>query len=144
MAGATEPVSLPVAKIGSLYLLPVYWPCAPIPDTPWQRELDVDVQFSMLANCGNLTLEELVHLHMAHTPIQRCAHMSCKVKGLPRSLSFHHALCFPCCCCAEAKAKRQPYQPASETQSRHEDDLMTWDMFDMGEKHLSLSGNRYI
>eukprot|EP00961_Rhodomonas_salina_P229324 3099227-Rhodomonas_salina.2 len=70
MAGATEPVSLPVAKIGSLYLLPVYWPGAPIPDTPWQRELDVNVQFSMLANCGNLTLEELVHLCMAHTPIQ--------------------------------------------------------------------------
>eukprot|EP00961_Rhodomonas_salina_P216590 2925813-Rhodomonas_salina.2 len=34
MAGATEPVSLLVAKIGSLYLLPVYWPGAPIPDTP--------------------------------------------------------------------------------------------------------------
>eukprot|EP00961_Rhodomonas_salina_P215014 2904075-Rhodomonas_salina.2 len=70
MAGATESVSLPVAKIRSLYLLPVYWPGAPIPDTPWQCELDVDVQFSMLANCGNLTLEELVHLLMAHTPIQ--------------------------------------------------------------------------
>eukprot|EP00961_Rhodomonas_salina_P229323 3099227-Rhodomonas_salina.1 len=70
--------------------------------------------------------------------------MSRKVKGLPRSLSFHSALCFPCCCCSEAKAKRQPYLPASETQSRHEDYLMTWDMFYMGEKHLSLSGNRYI
>eukprot|EP00961_Rhodomonas_salina_P215013 2904075-Rhodomonas_salina.1 len=65
--------------------------------------------------------------------------MSSKVKGLPRSLSFHSALRFPCGCCAEAKAKRQPYLPASETQSRHEDDLMTWDMFDMGEKHLFLS-----
>eukprot|EP00961_Rhodomonas_salina_P216591 2925813-Rhodomonas_salina.3 len=70
--------------------------------------------------------------------------MSRKVKGLPRSLSFHSALRFPCGCCAEAKAKRQPYLPASETQSRHEDDLMTWDMFYMGEKHLSLSCNRYI
>eukprot|EP00961_Rhodomonas_salina_P174584 2354946-Rhodomonas_salina.1 len=29
-------------------------------------------------------------------------------------------------------------------QSRHEDDLMTWDMFDMGEKHTSLCCNRYI
>eukprot|EP00961_Rhodomonas_salina_P149809 2016940-Rhodomonas_salina.1 len=64
---------------------------------------------------------------MAHTPIRRCATMSSKVKGLPRPLSFHHSLRFPCGCCAEAKAKRQPYPPASETQSRHEDDLMTWD-----------------
>eukprot|EP00961_Rhodomonas_salina_P182310 2461144-Rhodomonas_salina.1 len=78
----------------------------------------------MLANGGNLTLEELVHLHMAHTPIARCAQMSRKVKGLPHSLSFHCALRFPCGCCAEAKAKRQPYPQASETQSSSEEDLM--------------------
>lgn len=143
MAGSDQPVSLPVAKIGSLYLLPVDWAGAPTPPTPWQRELDFDVEFSFLANC-NMTLEELVHLRMAHTPIARCAQMSRKVKGLPRSLNFHRALRFPCGCCQEAKAIRQPFPPASNTMSRREDDLMCWDMFDMGEKHLSLSGNRYV
>eukprot|EP00961_Rhodomonas_salina_P075206 1009558-Rhodomonas_salina.1 len=80
MAGSDHPVSLPVAKIGSLYLLPVHWQGAPPPNTPWQHELDHDFpkNLAMLANGGNLTLKELVHLRMAHTPIARCAQMSRK------------------------------------------------------------------
>lgn len=70
--------------------------------------------------------------------------MSHKVKGLQLCLSFHQALRFPCGCCSEAKAKRQPYPPASSTQSKREDDLITWDMFYMGEKHTMMSGNRYV
>eukprot|EP00961_Rhodomonas_salina_P205737 2776940-Rhodomonas_salina.2 len=73
MAGSDHPVSLPASKISSLYLLPVHWQPegAPPPNTPWQHELDHDLprNLVMLANGSNLTLEELVHLLMAHTPI---------------------------------------------------------------------------
>lgn len=72
MVGSNAPVTLPVAKIGALFLLPVHWPGAPPPAHPWQAVSDPTNDghqlYSMLAN-GNLTLEELVHLRMAHTPI---------------------------------------------------------------------------
>eukprot|EP00961_Rhodomonas_salina_P196256 2648976-Rhodomonas_salina.1 len=55
MAGAEQPVSLPVSKIGSLYLLPVDWPGAPAPPSQWQRELETDTCFAFLVNC-NMTL----------------------------------------------------------------------------------------
>jgi len=46
--------------------------------------------------------------------------------------------------CQEAKAKRQPFPPASTNQSTREDDLITWDSFDMGSAHISMGGNRYV
>mmetsp|Transcript_57331 Transcript_57331/g.117328 ORF Transcript_57331/g.117328 Transcript_57331/m.117328 type:complete len:1978 (-) Transcript_57331:6636-12569(-) len=145
LVAAHHPVKLPVAKIGRLYLLPIYWSGATPPSTTWQAALaSLPVDCSFNTNCGSMSLEELFHLRMAHTPIPKLAQMSRHVKGIPRCLHFTKHLRFPCGLCQEAKAKRQPYPQASTNVSTHEDDLMTWDSFDMGSKHTSLGGNRYV
>jgi len=140
-----HPVKLPISKIGRLYLLPVFWMGATPPSTTWQSALaSSPVECSFNATCGSMSLEELFHLRMAHTPIPKLAKMSRLVKGTPRCLHFNKLLRFPCGLCQEAKAKRQPYPPASTNVSTREDDLMTWDSFDMGSTHTSLGGNRYV
>mmetsp|Transcript_60528 Transcript_60528/g.124585 ORF Transcript_60528/g.124585 Transcript_60528/m.124585 type:complete len:505 (+) Transcript_60528:1524-3038(+) len=145
LVAAKHPVKLPVAKIGRLYLLPIFWTGATPPATQWQSALASPTQqYSFNATCCSMSLEELFHLRMAHTPIPKLAKMSQHVKGIPRCLHFTKLLRFPCGLCQEAKAKRQPYPPASGNVSTHEDDLMTWDSFDMGEAHASLGGNRYV
>jgi len=140
-----EPVKLPVTKIGRLYLLPIFWKGATPPPTPWQAALTSSpTEFSFNASVGSMSLEELFHLRMAHTPIPRLANMSRLVKGVPRCLHQNKVLRFPCGICQEAKAIRQPYPAASTNTSTHEDDLITWDSFDMGSQHLSMGRNRYI
>eukprot|EP00961_Rhodomonas_salina_P254023 3433280-Rhodomonas_salina.1 len=96
------------------------------------------------ARCGAMSLEELIHECMAHAPIPKLALMSSQVDGLPHTLHFPKLLCVPCCLCDEAKAKRQPYPDASTTEIENEDDLMTWDLIDLGEKWTMIGGNRYI
>eukprot|EP00961_Rhodomonas_salina_P182800 2468080-Rhodomonas_salina.1 len=66
--------------------------------------------------------------------------MSLLVDGLPRHLHFPKALRVPCALCDEAKAKRQPFPDASETVYENEDDLMTWDLIDVGEDWTSIGG----
>eukprot|EP00286_Rhodomonas_abbreviata_P028108 CAMPEP_0181313458 /NCGR_PEP_ID=MMETSP1101-20121128/14257_1 /TAXON_ID=46948 /ORGANISM="Rhodomonas abbreviata, Strain Caron Lab Isolate" /LENGTH=1511 /DNA_ID=CAMNT_0023420409 /DNA_START=376 /DNA_END=4908 /DNA_ORIENTATION=+ len=145
LVGHAHPVKLPVAKIGRLYLLPIFWKGAAPPPTPWQAALTSSpTEFSFHSNCGSMSLEELFHLRMAHTPVPRLAAMSRLVKGVPRCLHMNKVLRFPCGICQEAKAVRQPYPPASTHTSTHENDLITWDSFDMGNQHLSMGGNRYV
>mmetsp|Transcript_68603 Transcript_68603/g.143115 ORF Transcript_68603/g.143115 Transcript_68603/m.143115 type:complete len:1720 (-) Transcript_68603:7252-12411(-) len=140
-----HPVKLPVAKIGRLYLLPIHWRGADAPATPWQAALHATpTEYSFNCNCGTMSLEELMHLRIAHTPVPKLSVMSRLVSGLPRGLHFNKIIRFPCGHCQEAKAKRQPYPAASTSVSTRESDLMTWDSFDMGDKHPSLGGNRYV
>mmetsp|Transcript_62736 Transcript_62736/g.130406 ORF Transcript_62736/g.130406 Transcript_62736/m.130406 type:complete len:174 (-) Transcript_62736:1189-1710(-) len=111
----------------------------------WQSALaSPQPQYAFNATCGSMSLEELFHLRMAHTPIPNLAKMSRLVKGTPRCLQFTKLLRFLCGVCQEAKAKCQPYPPASTHVSSHEDDLMTWDSFNMGESYSSLGGNRSV
>eukprot|EP00286_Rhodomonas_abbreviata_P014033 CAMPEP_0181339602 /NCGR_PEP_ID=MMETSP1101-20121128/29358_1 /TAXON_ID=46948 /ORGANISM="Rhodomonas abbreviata, Strain Caron Lab Isolate" /LENGTH=1796 /DNA_ID=CAMNT_0023450611 /DNA_START=148 /DNA_END=5539 /DNA_ORIENTATION=+ len=144
LVASQHPVKLPVAKIGRLYLLPIFWHGATPPASQWQSALaPTPVQCSFNANCGSMSLEELFHLRMAHTPIPKLAKMSRMVKGTPRCLQFTKLLRFPCGICQEAKAKRQPFPAQSTNVSTREDDLMTWDSFDMGDAHKSL-GRRVV
>mmetsp|Transcript_62060 Transcript_62060/g.128459 ORF Transcript_62060/g.128459 Transcript_62060/m.128459 type:complete len:405 (-) Transcript_62060:2033-3247(-) len=91
-----------------------------------------------------MSLEELVHLRMAHTPIAKLASMSRLVNGLPCHLQFSKVLRLPCYCCQEAKAKRPNYPHATTTCAENEDDLMTWDLIDMGEDWKTMRDNRYV
>eukprot|EP00961_Rhodomonas_salina_P115881 1559601-Rhodomonas_salina.1 len=76
---------------------------------------------------------------MAHVPIPKLAKMmSLLVDGLQRHLHFPKAFRVPCALCDEAKAKRQPFPDASETVCENEDDLMTWDLIDVGEDWTSI------
>ena len=88
-----------------------------------------------------MSLEELQHLRMAHTPIKKLAQLNGKVSGLPRHLQFPKVLNLPRACCREAKAIRQPDPPASEKTCENEDDMITWDLFDMGEEWKTIDGN---
>eukprot|EP00961_Rhodomonas_salina_P147324 1982588-Rhodomonas_salina.2 len=96
------------------------------------------------ALCGNLSLEELFHQRMAHVPIPKLAKMSLLVDGLQCHLHFPKALCVPCALCDEAKVKCQPFPDASETVYESEDDLMTWDLINIGEDWKLIGGFRYI
>eukprot|EP00961_Rhodomonas_salina_P124871 1682961-Rhodomonas_salina.1 len=66
--------------------------------------------------------------------------MSYLVDGLPLHLHFPKALRVSCALCDEAKAKRQPFPDASNTIYENEDDLMTWDLVDVGENWKSTRG----
>eukprot|EP00961_Rhodomonas_salina_P131862 1774833-Rhodomonas_salina.1 len=90
------------------------------------------------ARCENLSLEELIHQRMAHVPIPKLAKMSHMVDGLPSVLHFPKLLRVPCEVCDEAKAKRQPYPDASTAIYKNEDDLMTWDLINVGENWKSI------
>eukprot|EP00961_Rhodomonas_salina_P211968 2862127-Rhodomonas_salina.1 len=81
---------------------------------------------------------------MAHAPIPKLALMSSQVDSLPCTLHFPKLLRVPCRLCDEAKAKRQPYPDALTTEIENEEDLMTWDLIDLGEKWTMIGGNRYI
>mmetsp|Transcript_61225 Transcript_61225/g.126463 ORF Transcript_61225/g.126463 Transcript_61225/m.126463 type:complete len:1000 (-) Transcript_61225:457-3456(-) len=122
---------VPITKVGKLFDIPVFAHDEPDP-------------IALVSNCGSMTLEELYHLRMAHTPLTKLAAMSHQVKGVPRPLQFREALRFPCSVCTEAKAIKQHAPPASTTVSHSEDDLVTWDLIDMGDKHTTIRGNRYI
>mmetsp|Transcript_61726 Transcript_61726/g.127532 ORF Transcript_61726/g.127532 Transcript_61726/m.127532 type:complete len:383 (+) Transcript_61726:3261-4409(+) len=91
-----------------------------------------------------MTLEELFHIRMAHTPLNKLAAMSHQVTGIPRPLQFREALSFPCSTCTEAKCVKQHAPPASTTVSHNEADLVTWDMIDLGDKYTTIRGNSYI
>eukprot|EP00961_Rhodomonas_salina_P238738 3226326-Rhodomonas_salina.1 len=69
---------------------------------------------------------------MAHVPIPKLAKMSHMVDCLPSVLHFPKLLRVPCAVCDEAKAKHQPYPDASTAIYENEDDLMTWDLIDVG------------
>mmetsp|Transcript_61737 Transcript_61737/g.127622 ORF Transcript_61737/g.127622 Transcript_61737/m.127622 type:complete len:569 (+) Transcript_61737:1829-3535(+) len=125
------PRHIPINKVGKLFNIPV------------QHPADIE-QPCLLANCGNMSLEELFHLRMAHTPYGKLASMSPQVNGLPRPLQYREALRLPCNLCQEAKATRQNAPPASKTVSSSEHDLVTWDLIDMGDKFTTFRGNRYI
>eukprot|EP00961_Rhodomonas_salina_P063183 848921-Rhodomonas_salina.1 len=77
---------------------------------------------------------------MVHVPIPKLAKMSHLVDGLPQHLHFPKALHVPCALCDEAKAKRQPFPDALNTIHSNEDDLMTWDLVDVGENWKSIRG----
>eukprot|EP00961_Rhodomonas_salina_P126304 1701235-Rhodomonas_salina.2 len=81
---------------------------------------------------------------MAHVPIPKLAKMSLLVDGLQCHLHFPKELRVPCALCYEAKAKRQPFPDALETVYENEDDLMTWDLIDVGEDWMLIGGFRYI
>jgi len=72
-------VSIPISRVGKLYSIPVH------------RASHQD-ETAFNAVCGSMSLEELVHLRMAHTPITRLAAMSRLVHGLPRHLQFSKIL----------------------------------------------------
>eukprot|EP00961_Rhodomonas_salina_P095574 1285561-Rhodomonas_salina.1 len=57
---------------------------------------------SFFAKCGNLSVEELFHMRMAHMQIEKLAKMNGQVDGLPSSLHFTKLLNLPCHCCHEA------------------------------------------
>lgn len=94
--------------------------------------------------CGSMSLELLTHHRFAHVPIPKLAQMSNQVNGLPRALHFPQLLRLPCNLCNVAKAVKQPFPDASKNEPENEDDLMTWDLVDMGEKWKTVGGNRYI
>eukprot|EP00961_Rhodomonas_salina_P257091 3474264-Rhodomonas_salina.1 len=62
-----------------------------------------------------MSLEELMHEHMAHALIPKLESMSPQVNGLPRPLHFAKLLRLQCSLCDAAKAKRQNYPDASTT-----------------------------
>jgi len=119
-----------MTKIGRLHDLPVH--DGDIPDD------------AALVNTSNLSLEELFHLRMAHTPVTRLAQMSRQVTGIPRHLQFARALRFPCSTCQCAKAVRQTYPDASEHIRDEHDSLISWDLIDLGENFTTIGGNRYL
>jgi len=122
---------VPITKVGKLYNVPVFNPHEPDP-------------VAFVGSCGSMTLEELYHLRMAHTPLNNLASMSHQVTGIQRVLQFREALRFPCGVCSEAKAVKQNAPPSSRTVSHNENYLVTWDLIDMGDKHTTIWGNRYI
>ena len=94
--------------------------------------------------CGNMSVEELLHLRMLHMDMRKLAQMSGQVDGVPRPLHYPRMLRHPCSTCREAKATRNPYPPASDRVSATEDDMITWDLVDMGQGMKTIGGNRYM
>eukprot|EP00961_Rhodomonas_salina_P093796 1261794-Rhodomonas_salina.1 len=66
--------------------------------------------------------------------------MSHLVDGLQRHLHFPKALRVPCALCDEAKAKHQPFPDTLMMQYENKDDLMTWDLVNVGENWKSIGG----
>mmetsp|Transcript_60023 Transcript_60023/g.123247 ORF Transcript_60023/g.123247 Transcript_60023/m.123247 type:complete len:378 (+) Transcript_60023:848-1981(+) len=122
--------TIPRSKVGRLHDLPVH-----------DRDLPYD---AALVNTSNMSLEELFHLWMAHTPVTRLAQMSKQVTGVPRHLQFARALRFPCSTCQHAKAIRQTYPEASEHIRDEHDSVISWDLIDLGENFTTIRGNRYL
>eukprot|EP00961_Rhodomonas_salina_P107449 1446837-Rhodomonas_salina.1 len=79
---------------------------------------------------GNITLEELMHMHMNHANSDKLIEQSKQVDGMLRVLSKPALLCGPCHTCQDAKSTRNNYPPAAETWA---DGPRRWnmDMFDM-------------
>ena len=96
---------------------------------------------AFVANCGNMSLEELTHLRLGHLPISRLARSSKLVTGLPRPLRDTQTLRLPCSICQEAKAKRQPFPQASPSYQHRNTKMICWDMLDM--KTETWGGNQY-
>ena len=116
----------------------------PLADSSSKRDDPDQDHAHFSAKVGNMSLEELFHLRMGHASLGKLAALNDKVHGLPRMLHMSKLLHLPCACCDEAKAKRQNYPPASQTVYKNEDDIMTWDLFDMGQDWLTVDGNRYL
>ena len=124
---------------GSLRGLPVHH------NKSEQPQLPVNETTSFAAHLfGNMTMEELLHLRMAHASPRKLARLNGQVSGLHRRLQFPKIMNLPCACCAQAKATKQNYPPASEKKCEHEDELMTWDLCDMGDEWKTIDGNRYL
>jgi len=122
---------IPITKVGKLYQIPTFPPV-------------YHDHASFIGQVGSMSLEELFHLRMAHTPLRKLAVMSHQVAGMPRHLQVRESLRLPCDICQEAKIVKPNAPPASNSVSQNEDDLVTWDLIDMGEKHPTVSHNRYL
>eukprot|EP00961_Rhodomonas_salina_P256250 3463080-Rhodomonas_salina.2 len=79
---------------------------------------------------GNITLEELMHMHVNHPNSDKLIEQSKLVNGMPCVLSKPALLHGPCHTCQDAKSTRNNYPPAVETWA---DGPQRWnmDMFDM-------------
>jgi len=122
---------IPIAKVGKLYQIPTLPPI--YHDTA-----------ALIGQVGSMSLEELYHLCMAHTPLRKLAIMSHQVQGMPRHLQVRENLRLPCDTCQEAKIVKPNAPPASDSISAQEEDLVTWDLINMGEHHPTVSHNRYL
>jgi len=122
---------IPITKLGKLYQIPTL--------PPVHHD-----QAAFIGQVGSMSLEELFHLCMAHTPLRKLAAMSHQVVGIPRHLQVRESLRLPCDVCQEAKIVKPNAPPASNSVSRDEEDLVTWDLIDMGEHHPTVSHNRYL
>eukprot|EP00286_Rhodomonas_abbreviata_P023936 CAMPEP_0181300748 /NCGR_PEP_ID=MMETSP1101-20121128/7054_1 /TAXON_ID=46948 /ORGANISM="Rhodomonas abbreviata, Strain Caron Lab Isolate" /LENGTH=1661 /DNA_ID=CAMNT_0023406003 /DNA_START=190 /DNA_END=5176 /DNA_ORIENTATION=- len=109
--------NIPMSRVGRLHDLPVHEHA--LPETT-----------AFLGSNSNLSLEELFHMRMAHTPVPKLAQMSRQVEGVPRHLQCARALRFPCATCQHAKAIRQNYPDASTRVSNSNDALISWDLID--------------
>eukprot|EP00286_Rhodomonas_abbreviata_P021100 CAMPEP_0181305828 /NCGR_PEP_ID=MMETSP1101-20121128/9952_1 /TAXON_ID=46948 /ORGANISM="Rhodomonas abbreviata, Strain Caron Lab Isolate" /LENGTH=1956 /DNA_ID=CAMNT_0023411799 /DNA_START=677 /DNA_END=6547 /DNA_ORIENTATION=+ len=123
--------NIPMSRVGRLHDLPVHEHA--LPETT-----------AFLGSNSNLSLEELFHMRMAHTPVPKLAQMSRQVEGVPRHLQCARALRFPCATGQHAKAIRQNYPDASTRVSNSNDALISWDLIDLGENFTTIGGNRYL
>eukprot|EP00961_Rhodomonas_salina_P129791 1747892-Rhodomonas_salina.1 len=67
--------------------------------------------------------------------------MNGQVDGMPRNVHFTKLLNLPCHCCHEAKSHRCNYPPASTKEPTNENELMSWDMIDIGDKWMMMGGH---
>ena len=97
---------------------------------------------AFVANCGAMTLEEVMHLRLGHLPLQRLVRSSRQVSGVPRILKDASLLRLPCGICQEAKAKRQNFPSVSTSHVGRETKMICWDMFSVSE-FPTWGGNKY-
>eukprot|EP00961_Rhodomonas_salina_P275993 3728480-Rhodomonas_salina.1 len=103
-------------------------------DATMQPEPTAKFAFLVLSKLFHHTLEEILHLR-THSPLERLAHLNCKVKGLQRDVRSSRA--------TKANATSQDFPPASYTVHTAGAELWQWDMLDMGTDNATIDGNRY-
>eukprot|EP00961_Rhodomonas_salina_P232331 3138815-Rhodomonas_salina.1 len=84
-----------------------------------------------LSKFGHHTLEEIIHLHLIHTPSSKTVHLNGRAKSLPHMLLYTRLTQFRCACCDEANSQHCNYPPASTTPISPDRELWHWDMLDM-------------
>ncbi len=122
----TPTIRVPMECMGKLHCLPIA--CSKY------HALSQDAT-AFLAHPGNMTVEELIYLRFAHTPIRKLAKMSTQVTGLPRKLHFCKMTNIQCHVCHEAKSTSNDYPPKSNTKYKTEDH--------MGKDFKTIGGHCY-
>jgi Reverse transcriptase (RNA-dependent DNA polymerase) len=124
-------IEIPIARLGNLF---------PLPNPENSHSYHSSIVDTQRAIKFTLTDEELWHIRFVHMPIRKMITLSKRCIGMKRPLHEHGFTC-PCHVCMDANSIRCNFPPASKGPRTG---LWSLDLLDVGEKHASLSGHRYL